>query len=110
MCALNFGSPFMKPKAAHSGIFRNLQTLVRMARLKESNPKLYDRIMEEQLGGREREGLDESRRSFLKGAAGAAAGAVGFEAIESMYRKAAAAGGQTVNIAIVGAGIAGLNC
>ena len=100
----------MKPIRAHTGIFRDMQVLMRLARLKEDNPRLYDRVMEETLGGREPR-VDESRRRFLKGSIGVAAGAMGLELLEGFYRPANGAGKTSVvNVAIVGAGIAGLNC
>ncbi|HUP57832.1 MAG TPA: FAD/NAD(P)-binding protein, partial [Bdellovibrionota bacterium] len=95
------------PIRAHSGVFREMQMLVRLARLQDSDPKLYDRVMEERLT----RDTDESRRRFLKGAAGVAAGALGLEMIESFAKKAHGQTGQRkLKVAIIGGGIAGLNC
>jgi monoamine oxidase len=100
------------PIRAHSGVFREMQALVQLAQLRDENPKAYDRVMEEQIGGRKRR-LDQSRRRFLKGAAGAAGAALGLEVLESFYKSAhgqVPRSAQVYNVAIVGAGIAGLNC
>src|SRR4051812_28661848 len=104
-----------RPIRAHTGLFRQMQMLVRLARLKEKNPKAYDRAMEELIGGRERSAtpdVDESRRSFLKNSAGVAAGALGLEMIESAYKQAYGQSGtrKKLKVAIVGGGVAGLNC
>lgn len=98
-----------RPLRAHTSAFHDLQTVVRAAQLKERDPAAYDRLMEEQQGGRER-GF-ASRRSFLRGSAAMTAGALGLGMFAGLTRRASAAPGtQVFNVAIVGAGIAGLNC